>query len=83
MYYSEQQFIDKLRITVEELQALQDKAGILGTEKNGRLFYSDSDLYHVSGILYFIRQKQMSLEDACREMTKQAVAHGNIDPIEE
>jgi DNA-binding transcriptional MerR regulator len=54
----------KLGLSPEELRSFEAKGVIRPVAKNGRAYYSSRDWYRLKGVLHFMRDKGLSLEEA-------------------
>jgi DNA-binding transcriptional MerR regulator len=53
-----------LDVSEEELRFLEDKDVMNPIGKDGRIFFSDKDVYRARGILHFMRAENLNFEDA-------------------
>ena len=54
----------KLNINEGELPDFEQQGIIKSVSKNGRTYYSSRDFYRLKGVLFFMRDKGLSLEEA-------------------
>lgn len=53
-----------LDVSEEQLRILEDKDVLNPVWKDGRVFFSDKDVYRARGILHFMRAENLPFEDA-------------------
>jgi DNA-binding transcriptional MerR regulator len=63
MYFPTEHLLDKLQISPQELNHLEQKGIVKGITKAGRVFYSARDLYRLRGIRVFM-SRGLTLEEA-------------------
>lgn len=73
MYFPTEYLIDKLQITEEQLGDFEARGIVLGVTKAGRTFYSSRDLYRLRGILFFMRTRGLSVEQARKYVAEPGV----------
>ena len=54
----------KLGLSEDELRNFERRRVIQAKQKNGATYYSSRELYKLKGVLYFMRKKGLSLEEA-------------------
>ena len=64
MYFAARHLQSKLQISADELRNFERKGIISSVTKNGTTFYSGRDVYRLKGILHFVRDKGLSVEQA-------------------
>jgi len=64
MYFAAEHLMSKLQISEAQLRDLEARGIVLGITKGGRTFYSSRDLYRLKGILFFMRTRGLSVEQA-------------------
>jgi DNA-binding transcriptional MerR regulator len=67
MYFPAEHLLDKLQISAQELNNLEQKGIVKGLARAGRVFYSSRDLYRLKGILLFMT-RGLTLEEAQRRV---------------
>ncbi|MFB3915820.1 MAG: MerR family transcriptional regulator [Terriglobales bacterium] len=58
------QFATKLNLMEEELSQFEEQGIIKPVLKNGRTYYSSRDFYRLKGVLHFMREKGLSMDEA-------------------
>ncbi|MGC8550888.1 MAG: MerR family transcriptional regulator [Acidobacteriaceae bacterium] len=53
-----------LDVSDEDLRFLEDTNVLNPVRKDGRIFFSDKDVYRARGILHFMRAENLPFEDA-------------------
>jgi len=64
MYVPAEHLMGKLQISEEQLRDFETRGIVLGISKAGRTFYSSRELYRLRGILFFMRTRGLSVEQA-------------------
>ena len=64
MYFAAEHLVSKLQISEAQLRDFEARGIVLGITKGGRTFYSSRDLYRLKGILFFMRTRGFSVEQA-------------------
>jgi hypothetical protein len=59
-----EQLTAKLNLTESELPQFEAQGIIKPVTKNGHIYYSSRDFYRLKGVLFFMRDQGLSLEDA-------------------
>jgi DNA-binding transcriptional MerR regulator len=59
-----EQLASKLSLEVSELPQFEAQGILKPVSKNGRTYYSSRDFYRLKGILHFMREKGLSLDEA-------------------
>ena len=54
----------KLELAQAELGAFEAQGILRAVKKNGRTYYSSRDFYRLKGVLHFMRNKGLSLDEA-------------------
>ena len=67
MYFPAEHLLDKLQISAQELNALEQKGIVKGLARAGRVVHSSRDLYRLKGILLFMT-RGLTLEEAQRRV---------------
>ena len=70
LYLSAQHLQSKLQISTDELRDFERKGILSPVTKKGITFYSSRDLYRLKGILHFVRNQGMSIDQAVERMNK-------------
>ena len=73
MYFPAEQFASKLQISDAQLRQFEAQGVVQGVTKAGRRFYSSRDLYRLKGILFFMRTRALSVEQAQNLVDKPGV----------
>ncbi len=63
-YILEDHLIQKLELSPMDLQRFEQRGIIQGVEKNGYVFYSSREFYRLKGVLHYMRNQGLSLDDA-------------------
>jgi DNA-binding transcriptional MerR regulator len=62
-------FAAKLEISPNDLPRFEAQGIIRPVSKNGHTYYSSRDFYQLKGILHFMRNEGLSVEDAQERVT--------------
>ena len=60
---------DKLNLQTSELGPFEAQGILKPVSKNGRTYYSSRDFYRLKGVLHFMREKGLSLDEAHDRVT--------------
>lgn len=71
LYLSLQHLENELKISRDELLDFERRGVIRSVTKNGNTFYSSRDLYKLRGILHFVRNKGLSVDQAVEHMDQE------------
>jgi DNA-binding transcriptional MerR regulator len=63
-YILEEHLSDKLDLLEKDLLYFESRGLIRGELKNGNTYYSSRDFYRLKGVLHYMRNKGLSLEEA-------------------
>jgi DNA-binding transcriptional MerR regulator len=63
-YLLSEHLATRLGLSGDELRNFEKRRVIQGVEKNGAVYYSSRDLYRLKGVLHFMRNKGLSLDEA-------------------
>ena len=63
-YILEDHLIRRLELSRVDLQRFERMGIIQGVKKNGYVFYSSREFYRLNGVLYFMRNQGLSLDEA-------------------
>jgi DNA-binding transcriptional MerR regulator len=63
-YILEDHVIQRLELSPMDLQRFEQRGIIQGVEKNGHVFYSSREFYRLKGVLHYMRNQGLSLDDA-------------------
>ena len=63
-YILEDHVIQRLELSPMDLQRFEQRGIIQGVEKNGYVFYSSREFYRLKGVLHYMRNQGLSLDDA-------------------
>ena len=68
-YFLAEHLAAKLGLPLEQLADFEAQGVIRRTVKNGRTYYSSQDFYRLKGVLYFVRDKGLSVREARSRVT--------------
>ena len=63
-YILEDHLIQRLELSPMDLQGFEQRGIIQGVEKNGYVFYSSREFYRLKGVLHYMRNQGLSLDEA-------------------
>ena len=67
-YILDNHLIRMLELSPMDLQRFEQRGIIEGVEKNGLVFYSSREFYRLKGVLHYMRNQGLSLDDARAKM---------------
>jgi DNA-binding transcriptional MerR regulator len=72
-YILEDHLIRRLELSPVDLERFERRGIIQGVEKNGHVFYSSCEFYRLKGVLHFMRNEGLSLDEARARLDLTAV----------
>jgi DNA-binding transcriptional MerR regulator len=63
-YILEDHLIQRLELSPMDVQRFEQTGIIQGVEKNGHVFYSSREFYRLKGVLHYMRNQGLSLDEA-------------------
>ena len=69
-YILEEHLSDKLGLSEKDLLYFESRGVIRGELKNGNTYYSSRDFYRLKGVLHYMRNKGLSLEEAQAQVVR-------------
>ena len=68
-YFLDEHLASKLGLSLEEMARFERRGVIKGVSKKGRTYYSSQDFYRLKGVLFFVRHRGLSVDEARARLT--------------
>ncbi|MBZ5542950.1 MAG: helix-turn-helix domain-containing protein [Acidobacteriia bacterium] len=73
-YLLNEHLASKLGLSLEELARFESRGLIKSVPKKGRTYYSSQDFYRLKGVLFLMRQRGLSVDEARAKLAPPAAS---------